>query len=174
MTSPEGEAVNKAQLVDELAKAFEGNKRQASHALETVIDTVTRAIVKGEKVAITGFGSFERIERAARTARNPRTGATVRLKKTMVPKFRAGATLKDVVANPRKLAKPALAKAVVKKAAPAKAAPAKAAPAKAVVKKATPAKAAPAKAAPAKAAVKAVVKKIAPAKAPARRTATKA
>ncbi|MGN6598893.1 MAG: HU family DNA-binding protein, partial [Actinomycetes bacterium] len=103
--------MNKAQLVEELAKAFDGNRRQAQHALETVVDTITRAVAKGEKVGITGFGSFERIERAARTARNPRTGASVKLKKTAVPRFRAGAALKTVVADPRKLPKVAKAAA---------------------------------------------------------------
>ena len=147
--------MNKAQLVEELSKAFEGNRRQASHALQTVIDTITRAIAKGEKVAITGFGSFERVERAARVARNPRTGAAVKLKKTAVPKFRAGASLKEVVADPRKLpkqAKPAKAAAAqTTKAAPAKAAKATKAPVK---KAATKVAKAPAKKTTAKRATK--------------------
>ncbi len=82
--------MNRAQLIEELSGRFEGNKKQAQHALESVIDVIQRTLVKGEKVAITGFGAFERIERPARTARNPKTGASVKVKKTAVPKFRAG------------------------------------------------------------------------------------
>jgi DNA-binding protein HU-beta len=51
--------VNKSQLIDTLAARFEGNRKQAAHALESVLDTITREVAKGEKVAITGFGSFE-------------------------------------------------------------------------------------------------------------------
>ena len=178
--------MNKSELIDALAGQLDVGKREAAEAVEAILETITRAIVAGEKVAITGFGIFEKVERGARVARNPRTGATVRVKKTNVPKFRPGAELKAFVSGTKKLAKPAPAKkaapakaapakAAVKKAAPAKAAPAKAAvkkaaPAKAAVKKAAPAKAAPAKAAakkaaPAKAApAKAAVKKAAPAK----------
>ena len=147
--------MNKSELIDALAGQLDVGKREAAEAVEAILETITRAIVAGEKVAITGFGIFEKVERGARVARNPRTGATVRVKKTNVPKFRPGAELKAFVSGTKKLAKAAPAKAAVKKAAPAKAAPAKAA-----VKKAAPAKAAVKKAAPAKAAVK----KAAPAK----------
>ncbi|MHB1739191.1 MAG: HU family DNA-binding protein [Actinomycetes bacterium] len=99
------EAVNKAQLIETLAASFEGNKKDAARALDAVVDTITRSVAKGEKVAITGFGAFEKVERAARTARNPMTGAKVKVKKTSVPKFRPGATLKSVVADPRLLPK---------------------------------------------------------------------
>jgi DNA-binding protein HU-beta len=98
--------VNKSQLVERLAaNHFEGNKRAASHALEAVVDTVSRHVAKDEKVAITGFGAFERQVRDARMVRNPRTGERKRAKKTAVPKFRAGAQFKAVVADPRKLPK---------------------------------------------------------------------
>jgi DNA-binding protein HU-beta len=95
--------VNKAQLIEELSTRFDGNKREAQRALEAVLDVVTRAVAKGEKVAITGFGAFEKVERAARTARNPATGASVKVKKTSVPKFRPGAELKAVVSGAKKL-----------------------------------------------------------------------
>jgi DNA-binding protein HU-beta len=175
--------VNKSELIDALADKLGVGKREAQHTVDTVLDTITRAVVAGEKVAITGFGIFEKVERGARVARNPRTGATVRVRKTSVPKFRAGAELKAFVSGAKKLAKsvPGRPAAAAKAAAPAtKAAPAKravvkkAAPAKrAVVKKAAPAKRAVVKkAAPAK---RAVVKKVAPAKAaPAKATAKKA
>ena len=179
--------MNKAELIDSIAGRL-GDKRAASEAVEAVIDTITRTVARGEKVAITGFGIFEKVERAARMARNPATGARVKVKKTSVPKFRPGTQLKAVVSGATKLAPV--------KAAPAKAAPARgraAGAAKATAKKAVPAKKATAKkastaratkkAAPAKRATKATVKKAAPArkaaakKAPAkasgRKTATK-
>ena len=151
---------NKAQFVEALAERLDGDKKRAAAALDAVIDTVYAAVAKGERVALTGFGVFEKRERAARTARNPATGATVKVKKTHVPAFRAGAEFKAIASGARKVAGPAkkaasAAKAPAKKAAavvrkaPAKVAT-KAAPAKAAAKKAAPAKKAPAKKAPAK------------------------
>ncbi|WP_433006643.1 HU family DNA-binding protein [Kribbella sp. CA-294648] len=178
--------MNKSQLVEALAVHFDGNRRSAQHALESVIDTVQRELTKkGGKVAITGFGAFEAIERGARMVRNPRTGETKRAKKTVVPKFRAGAELKAVVSGAKKLPKLTTPKpaAATKAAAPAKkAAPAKAAATKTAAKKApakaaatkTVAKKAPAKKAPAKTvAKKAPAKKAAPAKAVAKKTVAK-
>jgi len=178
--------VNKSQLVEALAVHFDGNRRSAQHALESVIDTVQRELTKkGGKVAITGFGAFEAIERGARMVRNPRTGETKRAKKTVVPKFRAGAELKAVVSGAKKLPKlvapkPATATkaaAPAKKTAPAKTTAsktaAKKAPAKATATK-TVAKKAPAKKAPAKAtATKTVAKKAPAKKAPAKTAAKK-
>ena len=132
--------MNKSELIDALAGKLGVGKREAQASVDTLLDTITRAVVAGEKVAITGFGVFEKVERGARVARNPRTGATVRVKKTHIPKFRPGAELKSVVSGAKKLAKIAPAKAAPAKAAVKKAAPAKAAPAKAAVKKAAPAK----------------------------------
>lgn len=155
--------MNKSQLIDTLAGRFDGNKRDAQHALESVLDTITRAVAAGEKVSITGFGAFEKLDRPARTVRNPATGARVRAKKTSVPKFRAGANLKAVVAGQKKLPKLTVAKAAATKAAPVKAAATKAAPVKAAATKAAKA---PATKSPAKrAAVKATT---------AKKTATKA
>jgi DNA-binding protein HU-beta len=170
--------VNKAELIDSIAARLGDNKKAASEAVEAVIDTITRTVAKGEKVAITGFGIFEKVERAARIARNPATGARVKVKKTSVPKFRPGTQLKAVVSGAVKLATPA--KAAVVKAAPAKAAAKKvavkrvAAVKKVVAKKAAPAKKVVAKKAPAKAApAKKVVAKKAPAKAPAKKAPVK-
>ena len=171
--------MNKSQLVEALAVHFDGNRRQAQHALESVIDTVQRELTKkGGKVAITGFGAFEAIERGARIVRNPRTGETKRAKKTTVPKFRAGAELKAIVSGAKKLPKLVAPKATAtatKAAAPAKkAAPAKAAATKTAAAKKTVAKKAPAKKAPAKAVAKKTVAKKAPAKkAPAKKTVAK-
>ena len=150
--------MNKSELIDALAGKLGVGRREAQTSVDALLETITRTVVAGEKVAITGFGIFEKVERGARTARNPRTGATVKVKKTHIPKFRPGAELKAVVSGAKKLAKAAPAAV--------KAAPAKKAPAKAAVKKAAPAKRAAVKKAPAKkAAAKAAVKKAAPARA---------
>ncbi len=114
--------MNKAQLIEELSGRFEGNRKQAQHALESLIDVIQRSLVKGEKVAITGFGAFEKIDRPARTARNPKTGASVKVKKTAVPKFRAGSDLKAIVSGAKKLPKQAPAKKAAAGAGTAKAA----------------------------------------------------
>src|SRR5918994_1693204 len=102
--SLEGKLVNKSQLIDALAARFEGNRKAAAHALESVLDTITREVAKGEKVAITGFGSFEKRVRNARTVRNPQTGQSMRSKKKAVPKFTPGADLKNVISGAKKLA----------------------------------------------------------------------
>jgi DNA-binding protein HU-beta len=189
------EDVNKGQLIEELEKKL-GSKNKAAEALEAVLDVIIRQVATGDKdgngkVGITGFGTFQRVSRAARIGRNPRTGERVKIKKTVVPKFKAGTAFCTNVADPRTLPKTTSAgaraaagtrasatKTVVKKAAPAKVVAAKkAAPAKAAVKKVAPAKAAAKKAAPAKAAAKkaapakAAAKKAAPAKAAAKKTA---
>ena len=97
-----GNAVNKGQLVDAL-EARLGSKKAAAEALEAVVDTITVTVAKGEKVAITGFGTFERAARAARTGRNPRTGEPVKIKKTSVPRFRAGTAFKSVTSDVKAL-----------------------------------------------------------------------
>ncbi|MDN5744306.1 MAG: HU family DNA-binding protein [Nocardioidaceae bacterium] len=162
--------MNKSQLIDTLADRFDGSRKDAAHALDAVLDTITRQVAKGEKVAITGFGSFEKVVRNARWVRNPQTGERLKTKKKSAPKFSAGAELKNVVSGAKKL--PALPKkaasAAKKAAAPAKKAASKAAaPAKkAASKAAAPAKKAPAKKAPAK---KAPAKKAPAKKAPAKK-----
>src|SRR4249919_1418787 len=88
-----GEDVNKAELIKELETRL-GSRKAASDALTAVVDVIIREVAKGGTVAITGFGTFEQAARAARTGRNPRTGATVKIKKTVVPKFRAGSAFK--------------------------------------------------------------------------------
>src|SRR4051794_31030600 len=81
------------------------DKRAAENAVDAVFDTILRAVAQGEKVALTGFGVFEKVDRAARTGRNPRTGETVKVKKTSVPKFRPGTQFKGVVSGAVKLGK---------------------------------------------------------------------
>jgi DNA-binding protein HU-beta len=165
---------NKAQFVELLAERLDGDKKKAQAALDAVIDTVYHAVAKGERVVLTGFGVFEKRERAARMARNPATGATVRVKKTSVPAFKAGAEFKAITSGAKKLAKaPAKrAAAAVKKAtAPAKKAAAKSAPTSRATAKKAPAKAtkAPAK----KATTRTTAAKKAATKAPAKKAATK-
>ncbi|GGR71272.1 hypothetical protein GCM10010169_13810 [Micromonospora fulviviridis] len=90
--------MNKAELIEALAVRL-GDRKTATAALDAVLAEVQAAVTKGEKVAITGFGAFEKRIRGARTARNPRTGEAVKVKKTSVPTFRAGAGFKEMVAS---------------------------------------------------------------------------
>jgi DNA-binding protein HU-beta len=90
--------VNKAELIDALSARL-GDKRAANQALDAVLTEIQHAVTKGDKVAITGFGVFEKKVRAARTARNPRTGEAVKVKKTSVPAFRPGAGFRELVAS---------------------------------------------------------------------------
>ncbi len=168
--------MNKSQLIEAMSNHFEGNKKAAQHALESVLDTIAREVAKGEKVAITGFGAFERVVRPSRMVRNPRTGERSRAKKTAVPKFRAGADLKAVVSGAKKLPKAAVAAA--KTAAPTRkttSAPAKKTTAKKTTAKKTTAKKTTAKKAPAKktAAKRAPAKKTVAKKTTARKTVAK-
>jgi DNA-binding protein HU-beta len=180
--TPKGKLVNKNQLIEALAARYDGNKRAARHALESVLDTISREVAKGEKVAITGFGSFEKRVRNARMVRNPRTGERIKAKATQVPKFTAGQDLKNIVSGAKKLpaltldvaapvARVAAAAAPAKKTTTKKTAKkaAKKAPAKKAAAKKAPAKKAPAKKAPAKKAAKK-----APAKKAAKATEAKA
>jgi DNA-binding protein HU-beta len=161
--------VNKAELIDALSERL-GDKRSATDALDAVLAEIQSAVTKGEKVSITGFGVFEKRVRAARMARNPRTGEAVRVKKTSVPAFRPGAGFKDTVASGRV---PRAMKAPAKKAAAKKAAPARVAK-KAAAKRAPAKKAAAKKAAAKKAAAKkAAAKKATARKAPTRKAAAK-
>ena len=94
--------MNKSDLIEVVSQRL-GDRRTASTAVEAVVDAITRAVAKGEKVGISGFGVFEPVDRAARTARNPTTGAAVKLKKTRVPKFRPGQGFKDIVSGAKKV-----------------------------------------------------------------------
>ena len=169
--------MNKTDLINKLAEQLDGDKKVARTAVEGFIDIVQREVTKGQSVSISGFGVFEKRVRAARTARNPRTGESVKVKKTAVPAMRPGKLFKDLVAGTVKLPKAAgapttaRATAAAAKAAPAaaKAAPVKAAPARApraTAVKAAPAKAVPVKAAPAPRAPRATAAKAAPVAAP--------
>ncbi len=92
--------MNKAQLVEAIADKV-GGRQQAADAVDAVLDAIVRAVVAGDRVSVTGFGSFEKVERPARYARNPQTGERVRVKKTSVPRFRAGQASRTWSAAPR-------------------------------------------------------------------------
>ena len=96
--------MNKAQLVKAVAEQL-GSRRAAAEAVNAVLDTITRNVVAGERVSVTGFGTFERVERSARFARNPQTGQRVKVKKTAVPRFRPGQSFKDLASGSKKLPK---------------------------------------------------------------------
>ena len=98
--------MNKTDLINQLAERLDGDKKAAQAAVEGFIDLVQREVQKGRSVSISGFGVFEKRLRAARTARNPRTGEAVKVKKTTVPAFRPGKYFKDVIAGTVKLPKP--------------------------------------------------------------------
>jgi len=155
--------VNKAQLVETVSARLGEDKKRTAATVEAVLDTVYRTVQKGEKVSLTGFGVFEKRDRAARMARNPATGEKVRVKKTSVPAFRAGQEFKSVVNGSKKLPKVAPAKA------PAKATGTRAAANGAATK--STAKTTAAKASTAKAAAKKAAAKTTTAKSPARKAA---
>ncbi|NJQ02334.1 HU family DNA-binding protein [Streptomyces zingiberis] len=96
--------MNKAQLVEAIADKL-GGRQNAAEAVDAVLDAIVRAVVAGDRVSVTGFGSFEKVDRPARYARNPQTGERVRVKKTSVPRFRAGQGFKDLVSGSKKLPK---------------------------------------------------------------------
>ena len=91
--------MNKAQLIDELSTHFGGSRRDAAHALKAVVDTVTTTVATGERVSVTGFGVFERVDRPPRTVRNPRTGERQAAEASSVVRFRPGTSLKAAVAR---------------------------------------------------------------------------
>lgn len=89
--------MNKADLGDAVFNKIGGTKKAAEDAVETVFESITNSLKKGEDVSVAGFGVFAAKKRAAREARNPRTGESVHVPATTVPKFRAGKSLKEAV-----------------------------------------------------------------------------
>ncbi len=89
--------MNKANLVEKVHEVLGGTKVQAEQVVETIFGSITNSLKNGEDVSIAGFGIFASKERAARTARNPRTGETVNVPAMKVPKFKAAKALKDAV-----------------------------------------------------------------------------
>ncbi len=96
-----GKNVNKNEFIGAVAERFDNDRKAAQQAVDAVLDTIKQEVAKGEKVALSGFGIFEKSLRNARTARNPQDGSLIKLKAKNVPKFRAGAEFKEFVENPR-------------------------------------------------------------------------
>ena len=91
--------MNKTELIAEVANKAGLSRKDAEKALGAVVATITEAVVKGDKVQLVGFGSFETKQREARTGRNPKTKETIEIPATRVPVFKAGKALKDAVAE---------------------------------------------------------------------------
>ena len=89
--------MNKTELVDAIAKQSKLTKKDAEAALKAFTDTVTKALKKGDKVQLVGFGTFEVSERAARKGKNPQTGEAIKIPASKSPKFKAGKALKETV-----------------------------------------------------------------------------
>lgn len=89
--------MNKAELIAQIAEDASITKTQANAALDSFVGTVTKTLKKGDKVTLVGFGTFSVSKRAARTGRNPQTGATIKIKAKKVARFKAGKELASKV-----------------------------------------------------------------------------
>jgi len=89
--------VNKQELIDTIAKSADISKAAAGRALDSAVATIKASLKKGQLVTLVGFGTFYVGKRAARSGRNPRTGAAIKIRAAKVPKFRPGKALKDSV-----------------------------------------------------------------------------
>ena len=89
--------MNKAEFVEAIAKEAGLSKKDAAAAVDAYTAVVTKTLKKGDKVTLIGFGTFETAKRAARTGRNPQTGAAIKIKASTAPKFKAGKALKDAL-----------------------------------------------------------------------------
>lgn len=97
--------MNRAELVEFLASKNDLTKAAAAAVLESFIETVQTAVKKGDAVQLVGFGTFKSAKRAARTGKNPKTGATIKIAATTVPKFSAGSGFKEAVSGKKKVVK---------------------------------------------------------------------
>lgn len=88
--------MNKADLVNEVAKVV-STKKEAQAAVDCMVQTITKALSKGDSVTLVGFGTFKPVKREARTGRNPQTGAPIKISARRVPKFTPGKGLKDAL-----------------------------------------------------------------------------
>ncbi len=91
--------MNKAELIEIAAKEADISKAAAGKGLDAIINAVVKAVSKGDTVTLVGFGTFKSAKRAARTGKNPQTGASLKIPATTVPKFSAGAGFKTAVAG---------------------------------------------------------------------------
>ncbi|EKE04479.1 MAG: DNA-binding protein HU [uncultured bacterium] len=91
--------MNKEELVKEISRKAKVSQKQASEIITLVLETIEKTVSKGKKVTLVGFGTFEARKRAARTGRNPQTGAEIKIPAKTVPVFSAGKKFKEVVAK---------------------------------------------------------------------------
>jgi DNA-binding protein HU-beta len=96
-TKLKGDSMNKAELVEAIAKKTSGTKASVEATLDALMETITASLAKGDAVALIGFGTFTVAKRAARKGRNPSTGAEIKIPAAKVAKFSAGANLKKAV-----------------------------------------------------------------------------
>ncbi|MCO5268342.1 MAG: HU family DNA-binding protein [Brumimicrobium sp.] len=89
--------MNKAELIEAMASEAKISKADAKRALDAFVGVTTKALKKGDRISLIGFGSFSTSKRAARTGRNPRTGKEIKIKAKNVVRFKAGAGLSDAV-----------------------------------------------------------------------------
>lgn len=89
--------MNKAELIDAVAEAADISKASAARALDGALDAITDTLKKGDSVTLVGFGTFSVRQRAARTGRNPQTGAEIKIKASKVPGFKPGKAFKDAI-----------------------------------------------------------------------------
>ena len=94
--------MNKAELIDKIAKDADVTKVQANAALDSFMNAVVTTLKKGDRVTLVGFGTFSVSERAARNGRNPQTGAVIKIKARKVPKFKAGKEFATRIASGKK------------------------------------------------------------------------
>lgn len=94
--------MNKTQLIDAIAKDSGLSRTDSARAIDSLVTTVQKTLKKGDDVALTGFGKFSVVKRAARTGRNPQTGQPIKIRASKAPKFTAGATFKTAVSGRRK------------------------------------------------------------------------
>jgi len=91
--------MTKAELIDKMAAAGSISKAAAGKALDGAIEAITKAVKKGDRVTLVGFGTFSQSRRKARKGRNPRTGETIKIAAAKLPKFSAGKSFKNAVNN---------------------------------------------------------------------------
>ncbi|MNT40351.1 DNA-binding protein HU-alpha [compost metagenome] len=89
--------MNKAQLIELIAEKSRTTKNQSESILDATIEVIMEALRDGEEVKLVGFGTFSKTTRKSRTGRNPKTGATVKIPSTHVPRFKPGKDLKDFI-----------------------------------------------------------------------------
>lgn len=89
--------MNKTELIAAMAESADVSKKDAEKVLNAFMDTVAKQLKKGDKIQLIGFGTFEAVKRAAREGRNPQTGKKLKIKSSVVPKFKAGKGLKDAI-----------------------------------------------------------------------------